>query len=418
MMRRAFGLAVVVGLLLGGIDGLDHSNAAATPLCRPAWTAAWHASPALYRADEDAVPSLSGRTIRTIVLPHASGSAARIVVSNRYGRSPLQLGLVTIGDVAEGASVIPLTMRPITFGGRTSAVVPAGGRLRSDPVSLGTVAGQPIAVSMFVRSADAFVSRHIDTRRTSYVSDANGAADPSAAPFRTKTLSAFYLTGVEVLGVSRVNTVVAVGDSITDGAGTTIDADRRWTDYLQARLDTSAPTRHMSVVNGGISGNTLLTDEPFFHGSSGLERLDWDVAPIAGLTDVILHEGTNDIASQAPPRDSAAIIAGMRRFADDAHRLGLRAFVTTIAPTTYNNHGTPRAVAIRAAVNNWIRTKGNRVFDGVFDFAAAVAHPGNAAALFPDYDAGDQLHISDAGQARLANAVDITALTGSNCVKR
>ena len=417
MMRRAFGLAVVVGLLLGGIDGLDHSNAAATPLCRPAWTAAWHASPALYRADEDAVPSLSGRTIRTIVLPHASGSAARIVVSNRYGRSPLQLGLVTIGDVAEGASVIPLTMRPITFGGRTSAVVPAGGRLRSDPVSLGTIAGQSIAVSMFVRSADAFVSRHIDTRRTSYVSDANSAADPSAAPFTTRTLSAFYLTGVEVLGASRVNTVVAVGDSITDGAGTTIDADRRWTDYLQARLDTSAPTRHMSVVNGGISGNTLLTDEPFFHGSSGLERLDWDVAPIAGLTDVILHEGTNDIASQAPPRDSATIIAGMRRFADDAHRLGL----PRSSPPSPRRHTTTTA---RHGQSRYAprSTTGSAPRATVCSTACSTSPPpwrtpATPRRCFP-ITTGDQLHISDAGQARLANAVDITALTGSNCVKR
>ncbi|MBA2608059.1 MAG: SGNH/GDSL hydrolase family protein, partial [Actinobacteria bacterium] len=398
-----------------------------TPVCRPSWVGAWHASPSLYtgrlagplsmdpQADDGAVPSLSGRTVRMVVTPHASGSSLRITMSNRYGASPLRLGLVTVGHQAEGASVVGSTMRPVTFGGRTTASVPAGGQLRSDPVTLGAIAGRPLAITVFVRSADTSVTRHVDTRRTSYVSDANTAADPAAAPFTTATQSTFYLTGLDVLAPTRVNTVAVVGDSITDGTGTTLDADRRWTDFLQGRLDTSAPTQRMSVVNAAISGNQLMTDRVFFHGSSALSRLSWDLAPIAGLTDVILHEGTNDIALRTPARGAASIIAGMRRFAAAAHGLGLRAHITTITPTTFQNHGTPRAVAIRNAVNNWIRSQGTQVFDGVFDLAAAVSHPGNAAALYPDYDSGDQLHISDAGQAQLANAVDINALTGSRC---
>lgn len=427
MGRRTISLAVVVGLLFGGVYRLDRSSAAVDPPCGPMWTAAWHASPSLYSArldgplrmepqpDDAGVPSLRGRTVRMMVIPHASGSAVRLDLSNRYGTRPLHLGMVTIAHQASGASLVSGTLRPVTFAGRTNAVIPSGASRRSDPVTLGATSGEPLAVSVFVQSADKAVTRHVDTRRTSYVSDVSSAYDPSATPFTTLTQSTFYLTGVDVLASTRVNALVAVGDSISDGTGTTLDGEKRWTDRLQDRLDAASPARRMAVVNGAISGNTLLTDQPYFHGASALSRLDWDVSPITGVTDIVLHEGTNDMASQAPTRSAGAIIDGMQQFAEKAHRLGMRAFVTTIAPTTFPGHGTPRAVAIRAAVNRWVRAKGADVFEGVFDFAAAVADPRHPASLLPAYDSGDRLHLGDAGQERLANAVDITALSGSRC---
>lgn len=407
--------------------GLDRTLASTVPaVCGPSWVAAWHASPAQYDARLSRFMSMTpdrtrparglrNVTIRMIVPTHAGGSAVRVSLSNRYGRTPLRVGAVTVAFQDRGSAVVPETIRPITFHGQRTISVAAGREALSDPVEWGG-ASRRLAVSIYVMSADPAVTRHIDTRTTSFLSAGNTTNLPTNEPFKISTQSSFYLTAVDVLAERRTNAIVAVGDSITDGTGTTTDADKRWTDALQARLDRARPDRRMSVVNGAISGNYLLSDRPFFHGASALSRLDWDIAPIAGLTDVILHAGTNDIASQAPLRDAAAIVAGLRRFADEAHRHGLRVFVTTITPTTFGHHGSARAAVIRTNVNRWIRETGPNVFDGVFDFAAAVTDPANPAGLPPVYDAGDDLHLGDTGQARLADSVRINALTGSPCL--
>jgi lysophospholipase L1-like esterase len=223
------------------------------------------------------------------------------------------------------------------------------------------------------------------------------------------------MDGLDVLTPVRMNAVIAVGDSITDGTNTTADGYNRWTDALQRRLNDAAPERQMVVLNGAIGANRLLVDAPFFMGESAISRLRWDIATNAGVTDVILHEGTNDIGIRSA-RNSRAIINGLKRFAAEAHNLGLRVFVTTIAPAEIDTYGDRRAIRIRNAVNQWIRNSAAAAFDGVFDFAASIANPLNRNMLAPPYDSGDTLHVSDLGQERLANTVDVNALSGSPCL--
>ena len=396
-IRAVAAVAVVAAIAAFAVHSATPTNADASSNCNAGWVAAWHASPVADdgRDGGDALPELSGRTVRMTVRPAAAGTAVRLHFTNRYGTTPLRIGRVAIGT------------RPVTFLRRHAATIRPGGSLTSDALTTPIAANLPVAVSVFVVDAATPVTRHVDTRTTSYVTDASGASTPTA--------SAFYFDGLDVLAPVRTNAVIAVGDSITDGFGTTLDAHAKWTEALQRRLDRGRADERMVVLNGGIAGNRLLIDDPNHHGDSALSRLRWDAAANRGVTDVILSAGTNDIGF-GNVQNASTVTAGMTRFATHAHRLGLRVFATTITPTVYGRWGDDGANQLRDSVNEWIRRVGPKVFDGVFDFAAAVADPTRHVALAAAYDAGDGLHVSDAGQERLARAVNVDTLTGSPCL--
>jgi lysophospholipase L1-like esterase len=219
------------------------------------------------------------------------------------------------------------------------------------------------------------------------------------------------LTGLDVLAPRPENAVVTVGDSITDGVGSPLDADERWSDALAERLSDAGGVADMAVLNAGISRNRLLAGDAV-DGDAPLARFDRDVRGAAGSTDVVLHIGTNDIAAGA---EAGAIVTGMQAFAERTRASGRRVFLTTITPSTNGQHGTPAATATRDAVNAWVLAHGRDYADGVFDFAAAVADPAGPARLAPAFDSGDGLHLSAAGYRALAAAVRIGDLTGSPC---
>jgi lysophospholipase L1-like esterase len=221
------------------------------------------------------------------------------------------------------------------------------------------------------------------------------------------------LTGVDVLTPRPVNALVAMGDSITDGVGSGLDTDTRWSDALSDRLARRGGAATMAVLNAGISRNELLADRGQLGGESPLVRVRREVAELPGTTDVVLHIGTNDIAAG---RDEREIVDGLVRFAAIARATGKRVFLTTITPSDAGPHGTPRAEAVRDEVNRWVREQGEEHADGVFDFAAAVADPARPTRLLDRYDAGDGLHLSEAGYRALGDAVDVSRLTGSPCL--
>lgn len=422
MLRRAIGAgALVVGvaalavvaLAVGALTVVGTRVAAAGPAvrdeddsCGAAWAAAWRTSP-------QAVPPpkpLTGRTLRMIVRPQASGAQVRVRLSNRSGTAPLALGPVSVGRAAAGADLVPGTVRPATF---PAAAVPAGDDLVSDPVPVAAEAGQLLAVSLVLPQAPGVVDGHPVALQTSYLSGPGDASlDDDGAAFTTTLGSWLVLAGVDVLAPHPVNAVVAMGDSITDGVGSTADTDSRWSDALSARLARRGGPASMAVLNAGISRNELLAD----HGETGdspSTRIGREVVEVPGATDVVLHIGTNDIAAG---RNADEITDGMTRFAGLARAAGRRVFLTTITPSSNGEHGTRRARAVRDEVNRWVRELGRYHADGVFDFAAAVADPDDSTRILRRYDAGDGLHLSGAGYRALAGTVDVTRLTGSPCL--
>jgi lysophospholipase L1-like esterase len=219
------------------------------------------------------------------------------------------------------------------------------------------------------------------------------------------------LTGIDVHAQRPVNSMVAVGDSITDGMGAL--PGESWPDVLGARLGAAGGARTMAVLGAGISGNRLLADSGPQHGDVPLTRFDRDVTAAGGATDVVLHIGTNDLAAG---RSAADVAAGLQHFAERARDAGKRVFLTTVTPSEAGMHGTPAAVAARQELNAWVLEHGPAYADGVFDFAAAVADPARPTRLAPAFDAGDGLHLSAAGYRALAAAVDPVLLTGSPCI--
>lgn len=366
------------------------------------WIGTWAAAP------QPAVPGkamhLADQTLRLIVHTSAGGTRARIHLSNLYGEKPVRIGEASIARRTSGAGADG--ERPVQFGGLSAVTIPARGRVVSDPVDFALPALADVAISLHVIDGVAATS-HLLAQQTSYVAKAGTLSKIGSWPF---------LTGLDVFAPSGAFTVVAFGDSLIDGDGTTPDANARLTDVLAARL-------HAGVVNEGIIGNRLLRDGPPdgigpVFGQAALARFERDVLEQAGVRAIVVRIGVNDIAfpgSLAPDSDAATVkqlAAGYRELIARAHRNGLRVIGTTATPFEGAAFGpgywSPRKDALREKVNRWIRT--SRAFDTVVDFDAIVKDPSHPSRLLPGWDSGDHLHPNDAGYRALAEAIPIENL--------
>ena len=224
----------------------------------------------------------------------------------------------------------------------------------------------------------------------------------------------YQVSEIDVLAPPDAASVVALGDSITDGHGATTNGNDRWTDVLAARLQASAATRNIGVSNEGIGGNHLLTDGL---GPNALSRFDRDVLAPAGVHWLIVFEGVNDLGGLARNGEVSPIehktmvqrvVAAYQQIIVRAHAHGLRVFGATITPYADSNyyHPGPLSEADRQSVNEWIRAAGH--FDAVIDFDHVVADPQHPDHLLPAYDCGDHLHPSPAGYKAMGDAITLS----------
>ncbi|HSZ38337.1 MAG TPA: SGNH/GDSL hydrolase family protein [Trebonia sp.] len=352
-----------------------------------------------------------GVTIRNVVHTSIGGSSARITLSNAFGTAELA---VTGASVALPASVAG-TMIPLTFGGAESAVISPGSELTSDPVRLEIPADADVLVSVGVRPGQGPVTFHLHASQESYVAVGDGhAADVSRAEFTGRTESWFYVAEVQVPD-RGAGTVVALGDSITDGTTSTPGTNRRWPDYLARRLLAPPDGQGCGVLNAGISGNRVLLDGAAASpdcagaGESGLARLDRDVLDRAGVRTLVICAGINDIIWE-PHYDATPIIDGLSRIAARAHECGIRVIGATLTPACGFSGGLSAVQeTARAEVNAWIRD--GSAFDAVADFDAVLRDPAHPERLAACYDSGDHLHPSDRGFEALAAAICLGGLT-------
>lgn len=421
---------IVAALTVVALVAASAPAAAALPTDRrqDPWVGSWTTSPqppTTLTAEGISARGFNRQTLRLIVHPHLSGSPLRLRLSNTFGRGTLALGPVYVGVHELGAAVLPGTNRVVTFGGARTVLVAAGAEVLSDPVALAVRAEQDLVVSVYAPSPTGPATWHWDARQTNYIAAGNHAAETSGGAFTTTATSWFFLDGVDVRTASRTRAVVTFGNSITDGAASTIDANRRWPDFLARRLLALPGGKRESVLNEGISGNRVLHDSPCF-GVNAQARLDRDVLAQHGVRTVILLEGINDIGfsevtpSNVPPGISlecfmpntdvsaAQIIFGYRQIIARVHAKGLRILGGTLTPFQGAFYYTATGEAKRQAVNAWVRTSG--AFDGVVDFDQATRDPANPLRLLPAYDSGDHLHPNDAGYAAMANAVNLHLL--------
>ncbi len=413
----ALGLVVTATAPAATASGDGGGGGASGARTAPRWVNAWQGSPTaggtFSHASCPADTGLKDQTVRDIVFLSAGGQQLRVRVSNAFGAQPLQVGAASVGVQKQGAETVPGTLRSVHFSGRTSILVPAGGEALSDPVRLDVKALQRLAVSVYLPQATGPATQHNNSRETNYLAPGNHASSAGAAAFATKIGCWMFASGVDVRPARDVRgTVVALGDSITDGDQSTIDADQRYPDHLARRLQAvHGPT--LSVSNAGIGGNELLRNRvPELFGVSALARLPRDVLTQAGAREVILLEGINDIGAESARAEQ--LIQADQLIVAQAHAAGLRIDGATLVPfggsnARYGgNYGTAAGERERQKLNHWIRTSGT--FDAVFDFDRALRDPGDPTRLLPVYDSGDHLHPSDAGYRAMADAVDLRVL--------
>jgi lysophospholipase L1-like esterase len=364
------------------------------------WLTSWGASPS------DAAKGLSSQTIREHVRLTLGGDRVRIRLSNRFGTQSLVVGPVHVALHGSGASIVPGTDRPVTFGGGPTSTIAAGALAVSDPVRLDVAALQEVSVSIYLRGNSEKLTIHELGLQTAYISPKGDFTASATLPVARTSLSRYLLSAVEVLASSGGDAIVTLGDSITDGFQSMVDANRRWPDFLAERLRAQTRRNPISVVNQGISGNRLLHDNV---GPSALERFDRDVIAQPGVRWSIVLLGINDIGLPAPIAVTADdIIGAHKQLILRAHAAGLKIYGCTLTPfegTIFPGYFTPAKEVMRAAVNQWIRTSG--AYDAVIDFDAAIRDPSHPTRMLPAYDSGDHLHPNDAGYQVMANTVDL-----------
>ena len=383
------------------------------------WIATWGDSPAPQLADEakmrDAKLMFANQTLREIIHTSVGGDSVRVRLSNAFVKTAVEIGAVHIAVRSNGAGIVAGSDRALTFSGRGSFSIPPDAIELSDPVSLNAPAGGDLAISIFLPQSTMGAGIHYSAMQTSYVGPGNLTSAASFPDGAGTFTSWIFLSGVDVMAPQTASTLVAFGDSITDGARSTTDANHRWPDIVAARLATRRGSK-IGVVDAGIGGNRILHDAAtnVAFGVNALARFDRDVIAQPGVKYIIVLEGINDLGhpgSSAPDSEDVTaddVIAGLKQLIARAHEKGIRIFGGTLTPfegTVFKGYYTPEKEAKRQAINEWIRT--GKAFDGVVDFDKATRDPAHPGKMLPAYDGGDHLHPGDAGYEAMGKAVDL-----------
>jgi lysophospholipase L1-like esterase len=379
------------------------------------WVATW--STTLHQPDLG-IPVLANvgfhnQTLRQIVHTSMGGRKVRVRLST-FGANGLVVGAVHIALAGQGPAIKPGTDRILTFGGKPSITVPPGAPVVSDPVQLAVSDLADLAITLYLPEDTGAATWHFDSRQISYVSGPGDFTGSVVMPLDTAaptTQSWFWLEGVDVIARENSGTIVALGDSTTDGDQSTVGANHRWPDQLAKRLNAEWHDSRLSVVNEGLDGNRLLHD---FLGPNGLARFDRDVLSQPGVSHVIVFFGSNDIFTTDVDQEVTfdQITQGYEQLIQRAHARGIDIFGATLTPikgfippgATATSYSPDRELR-RQQVNDWIRISGE--FDGVIDFDRVLRDREDGTRLAPRYDSGDHGHPTDGGYKAMAEAIDL-----------
>jgi len=408
MAISMIGRALAASLLCLAVAG------SATPPPAPLWVGSWASSQQIPE-DRNALPDadLRDATLRQIVRVSVGGDRFRVLLSNAFGTAPLRIDAAHVALSLDRATsrIDPKSDHTLTFDGAPDVVIPAGASYLSDSVEFPVEALKSLAITIHLPDAPHGQTSHPGSRATSWLVHGNQVGAPELA--NAKGVEHwFQLAGVEV-NAYGARAIVTLGDSITDGHGATTNGDDRWPDRLADRLQASAATRNVAVLNHGVGGGRLLLDGL---GPNALARFERDVIAQTGVRYLIVLEGVNDLGTftrdapqsvEAHASLVARIIASYRQMVARARAHDIKAIGATILPYGGSDYYHPDAAneADRQAINRWIRTPGN--FDAVVDFDALTRDPANPMRMKPAYDSGDHLHPSAAGYRAMADSIPL-----------
>lgn len=351
------------------------------------------------------------QTVRMIVRASLGGKRARVTLSNAFGNAPLAIGAAHVALRSKDSAITAGSDRALLFNGKPTVTIAQGADMTSDPVDLDIPALGDLAISVYIPGDSGQLTTHGTGLHTTYIAQGNVAAAPMLEE-ATTTRSWYWISSVDVMAQADAGAIVAFGDSITDGATSTNDADRSWPSVLAARLVASPGAPKLSVLNLGISGNRILADGA---GVNALARFDRDVLGQAGVKWLMIMEGINDIGVTAgPPRGNGPastpvtaddLILPMKQMIERAHTHGIKVAGCTLTPYQGATYYSDKGEEVREAVNRWIRTSG--AFDAVVDYDKVTQDSANSKTFKPTFNNTDHLHPNDAGYKAMADSVDL-----------
>ncbi len=383
------------------------------------WVATWTAAPMNTRPSDMVVAGFHNQTVREIVRVSIGGQRIRIRLSNEYGSRPVPIQSIHVALANVDGTIQTASDRPVTFGGLRSVTLLAGAPMLSDSIELSVSPLAHLAVSTYFKEWAPVESYHFEAQQTAFLSTLGDSVRDEKFVAGQTTTSHYFLSGVFIECADDARTVVALGDSITDGYLSTINGDRRYPDRLAERVLADNGLKNVAVVNQGIGGNRLLSDG---RGASALARFDRDVLSLPHVSHVVLLEGINDIGWPGTILDSEhseptldTLASGYRQLIARAHAHGIKVILATIVPFEGNSEDkqlpsyfSADKERLRLQVNDWIRR--NHEVDGVVDFDLAIRDPARPGCMRREFDSGDGIHPNDAGYKAMADAVDLAML--------
>ena len=380
------------------------------------WIGTWATSQQIPEPN-NALPTadLTDATLRETVHVSTGGSMVRIHISNAFGTHPLHLTSVHIARPISSASsaIDPSIDTPLLFNGAPDIIIPPAAEYLSDPIAYSLAPLSDLTVSMHVEAEPGQQTGHPGSRQTSFYThgDLTSAAN---LPSSQKVEHWYFLSGIDVQSAPGAFSIVTLGDSITDGAATTLNGNDRWPDVLAQRLQANPSTRNVGVLNQGIGGNHLLTDGL---GPNALARFDRDVLAQPGVRYLILLEAINDLGALSRTDNATQamhdqlvhrLIGAYQQIVARAHAHGIKVYGATVTPDTGSGYYHPDAASDsdRQQLNTWIRQSGH--FDAVIDFDKLTADPANPKQLLPAYDSGDHLHPGPAGYKAMGQSIPLS----------
>jgi lysophospholipase L1-like esterase len=351
-----------------------------------------------------------------VVHTSLGGKRARVTLSNAYGNMPLTIGSAHVALRSKESAITPGSDRALMFNGKPGITIAQGAAVTSDPVDLEVPQLADLAVSVYIPGDSGQLTQHGTGLHTTYIAKGNVVTEPMLAD-TTTTNSWYFITSVDVMAPADAGSIVAFGDSITDGATSTVNADRSWPSVLASRILATPGAAKLSILNEGISGNRILADGA---GVNALARFDRDVLGQSGVKWLMIMEGINDIGqTTGPPRGNAPppapltaddLIGPMKQMIEKAHTHGIKVIGCTLTPYEGAGYYSEKGEEVRSAVNRWIRTSG--AFDAVVDYDKVTQDAANAKTFKPTFNNTDHLHPNDAGYKAMADSVDLKIFNG------
>ena len=374
----------------------------------PRWITTWATSPSTLPPENSDYQSLNNQTLRLIVHTSVGGEAFRIRLSNYHGDEAINVGAVSVALQETNSIISSNSALSVTFNGQEFTNLARGAVVLSDVIAADVPELSNLTVSIYLPEETGFLTAHALSNQTNYISEPGNHTKSLSFPVQSQTSAWNLLTAIDVINNEDASTIAAVGDSITDGWGSSDSGNQRWPDHFARRIFNDSSINKFAIVNAGISGNRVTTESSPQFGQNLQARFERDVLALNKVTHMVLLEGINDIGmatmETGSPIEAGIIINGYRNIIARAHARGIKIIGATLTPFQDAIYYSEEGEKERQAVNDFIRNSGE--FDGVIDFDAVVRDPSEPKRILRSYTE-DNLHPNDTGYKAMADSIDL-----------